>query len=528
MSATTYTHIPTAAPQTPPRCTSTDDKEPTPPSSDTFGSNKLDHLSTDSDESDHIAPPPPNPFLAYARRVRSFSSPLKKNRTRYLLTFVDADAAADWWALMQHEYPDSVRESSQLFSFKSDRVPAKAWENPRFAHLKDKWTFRQLEDKENYASPERSAEKHPRLSKRGSLLRMLSTPVLGTIGEMPHSRSRDVSPAHLTEDPFTEPTPPHSIEASIDFGELNRMLERMQMMMNQTQLRIDVLAERQQLYVESLERLQSGLEANSTHIQALASQHQLSAITTKNMRLAIEQNASHMRTILEKHVHDIDREQQMENKMQSYTQRVEEVMDLQRASHLELREVKSSTGNTADRMQTMLDKQKDGDKKLDAIMASLDQVSIDTKKPSSPRSSTATPSAGGMQRLQTSIEQQSAQLAGLITAQKTGNKHNLKMQASLESLGESNEQKMEKRIEQMQAAHKKEMKELRREMTKLMNEKIEKMQAVHEEHHEVLVKAIEARSRPVRKTVVQCDHDVAPPPRKMNREMLGYWYKRPG
>ncbi|KAF2156285.1 hypothetical protein K461DRAFT_275402 [Myriangium duriaei CBS 260.36] len=521
MSITTQAQDLTAShnlPQTPSR----HDKDPTPPSSDTVGSDtKRDQFSADDEEGDTLAPP--HPFLAYARRVRSFTSPLKINRARYLLTFVDVETSQEWWTLMQQEYPDSVRESSQLFSFKSDRVPARAWENPRFGHLKDKWTFRQLDDKENQR-PDKSAEKPPRMSRRGSLMRMLSTPSLGTIGEISQPPTHQYhSPAHLPEDPFTEPTPPRSIENSIDFGELNRMLERMQMMMNQTQLRIDVLAERQQMYVESLERLQTALEANSTHIQALATQHQVGAITTKNLRTAIEQNASHMRTILERQVHDVDREQQMENKMSACSQRVDEVMDMQRVGHIELRDVKGTVGQTAGKVQTILDQQKAGDEKLDAIMAALEKSPPSKKQP---ERSSPTPSAGGIQRLQATIEQQSVQLAGLITAQKAGNKHTQKLATALDAVPTSQDENMEQRLAALQAAHEKEMKQLKRDMTKVMNDKLEKLTAAQDAQfvamREVVAKAVKKKPP----TVVQCDHDVAPPPRKMNKELLGYWYKR--
>lgn len=526
MSAFTPARITTVVPRTPAR--DDHDKDPTPPSSATLGSDsnsKHDTFSTD-DEGDLIAPA--HPFLAYGRRVRTFSSPLKVNRAKYLLTFADAAAAKDWWAVMQQEFPDSVRESSQLFSFKGDRVPAKAWENPRFEHLKDRWSFRQLDDKENHVELDKLGEKIPpsRPTKRRSLMRMISTPTLGTIGEMPQSQTRQRcsparSPAHLPEDPFTGHTPPKPAQAAIDFAELNRMLERMQMMMNQTQLRIDVLSERQHMYLESLDRLQTALEANSTHIQALATQDQLGAIATKNMRAAIEQNASHMSTILQHHVDVVDREQQIDNKLQACSQRLDEVVDCQNVARLDMRELRTSDDQIMGKVHSVLSGQRAGEEKLDRIMVAMEHASINKQTKSHEEKS---PSHEGLQSIQDMVEHQSTQLAGLLTAQRAGNKQTQKLQFAITQVQESQDQMIEQRIQQLQSAHENEIKQLKLDLYSVMNEKMEQMQAQQKTHYEQTIKAI---SRAARKQVVQCDHDVAPPPRKMNKEVLGYWYKRP-
>ncbi|KAF4556668.1 Hypothetical protein D9617_1g085470 [Elsinoe fawcettii] len=520
MSVNGDTHTPTAMPRTPSRPNAPSDKEPTPPSSDTLTSKRDSFLTT----SDGDTLGPPHPFLAYARRVRSFSSPLKINRARYLLTFVDADAAQDWWKLMQEEFPDSVRESSQLFSFKSDRVPARAWDNQRFAHLKDKWTYRQLDDKEKHSQESELSEKpqngQRKTGKRGSLMRMLSTPQLGTIGEGPQARDMRRSPAHVPDDPFSEPTPPRS-QNSIDMAGLNSTLDRMQMMMNQTNLRIDVLAERQQMYAESMDRLQQALESTMMQIQSLTTQYTAGGISTKNMRSAIETNASHVRTVLERQADDTDRMENMSHRMEEGFRRLDGLAETQRVSLLEIQDTKLSTKHTADRVQTILDRQHAGDAKLDRIMSSLDTVS-DRQKTASPEKSPPTPSAGGMQRLQSAIEQQQTQLQGLISSQKASNKIVSKMQTSVEALPDSNAA-VTKRIEDMQAAHAKDMAKLKRDMFKLMDDRIEKLQASQTDNYDRILKALGDRTSPV---TVKCDHDVAPPPRKMNRELAGYWYKR--
>ncbi|TKX24414.1 hypothetical protein C1H76_3361 [Elsinoe australis] len=549
MSINGDTHPPTVMPHTPSRPTASADKEPTPPSSETITS-KRDSFLTTSD-GDTVAPI--HPFLAYARRVRSFSSPLKLNRARYLLTFVDAEVAQEWWKLMQEEFPDSVRESSQLFSFKSDRVPARAWDNPRFAHLKDKWTYRQLDDKENQNHTGDEPPTLKRVGKRGSLMRMLSTPSLGTIGEGPQAKGVMYnSPPRIEDDPFVVPTPPRTTENAIDVLELNRTLDRMQMMMNQTNMRIDALAERQQMYAESFDRLQQALESTMMQMQSWTTQYTAGGISTKNMRSAIETNASHVKTVLERQANDTDRMEKMhdrigkmddtvsklDDRMEDGFRRLDGLAETQRVSLLEIQDTKSATKQTAERVQTMLERQHAGDEKLDAIMSSLDQ----TKRPPSSKSSTPTPSAGSIQRLQTAIEQQSTQLTGLISSQKASNKIVSKMQASIDRIPATDEATNKRiqdvqearakeeatsnqRIQDMQAAHAKEMKDLRREMRKLMDTRLEKMQTAQNEHYDRMVKALASRPSQVNH-IVQCDHDVAPPPRKMNKELAGYWYKK--
>ncbi|PNS14402.1 hypothetical protein CAC42_3688 [Sphaceloma murrayae] len=520
MSINGDTHAPTAMPHTPSRPTAPD-KEPTPSSSDTLNSKRDSFLTTSEGET--LAPP--HPFLAYARRVRTFSSPLKINRARYLLTFVDAGTAQEWWKLMQEEFPDSVRESPQLFSFKSDRVPARAWDNARFAHLKDRWTYRQLDDKENQPSEvlevqDRTVVTQRRASKRGSLMRMLSTPSLGTIGEGPQVREIHNSPV-LQDDPFTVPTPPRSTENSIDVLELNRTLDRMQMMMNQTNLRIDALAERQQMYTESMDRLQQALESTMMQMQSLTTQYSAGGISTKNMRNAIETNASHVRTVLERQASDNDRMDRLGNRMDDGFRRLDGLAETQRVSLLEIQDTKSAARQTAERVQTILDRQRAGDVKLDAIMSSLEH----NKTPAVAKSPPPTPSAGSVQRLQTAIEQQSTQLTGLISSQKASNKIVSKMQAAMEQIPDT-DASVNKRMEEMQLAHAKEMKDLRREMRKLMDDRMGKLQTSQAENHDRLMKALASRPSQVTQ-MIQCDHDVAPPPRKMNRELAGYWYKKP-
>ena len=540
------------SPRTPSRPTAASDQEPTPPTSDPNDSKTA--FATD-DDGDTVAPP--HPFLAYARRVRSFASPLKLNKTRYLLTFVDEQVAQQWWGLMQQEYPDSVRESSQLFSFRSDRVPVKAWENPRFAHLKDKWTYRQLEGSIPVLSAQDThhgddAKQIP----RRALGRMLSTPTLHTSGEshgpppLIHARSDSI-----IEDPFTGADT--SNRNHIDLAELNRTLDRMHMMMNQTNLRIDALAEKQQLYTDSLDKLQAAMQENARQIRSLTTQQQAGAINNKNMRTTIERNSSHITTVLERQVNEVASSERMEGRIQHTAERLDEVAKNQRTNADDTRQTKSIVTRTAEQIQTVLDHQRETDEKLNSMHAVLEKVSITTLRSSS------TTSASTLQKLQTTIDQQSVHLASLTSGHKATHKATQKAQTSIEQIV-SEQANVSTRLDRIQAAtelnaslSKKGMDKLQsiaeqnanlaKQATDKQTARLEdqlatslgthaaKAHAASTQHQNHVTKLcnrtldkVETEASRRNERIVRCDHDVMPPPRKMNRKLVGYVYSRVG
>jgi len=545
--------LPPSLPRTPSRRTvasENEQTEPTPPTTDSIPSKKS--AFTTDEEGDRVAPP--HPFLAYARRVRSFSSPLKINKTRYLLTFVDETTAHEWWKLMQEEYPDSQRESPQLFSFKSDRIPARAWENPRFAHLKNKWSYRQLEPN---TPGEAMPNPDPKQSKRRSLGRMLSTPSLRTIGESNNfAPARHVRNDSIIEDPFTGS---HSeMRNSIDLAELNRTLDRMQMMMNQTNLRMEALAEKQQMYAESLERLQSAAEANAQQISALTTQHQAGAISTKNMRSSIELNASHVKTVLERQMHEVDATERMEKQVKASMDRLDDMTKAQQSSNEEARATKYSVEKLAEQVQSILQHQRITDEKLEALASAMEHLSATTKLATSRSQSAGNPSAGSVGKVQTVLESHTANLTSLMNGQKSTHKTVQKTQTSIDALSadhaafierldklqtstDQNAAQWKQQNERLQTSidqnallskqrTEKQTAKIEQKVNLAMDTKVSKLEVNNEKRMNDLTKLCQNILEKVEETGKKtgCDHDVIPPPRKMNRRLIGYVYSRLG
>ncbi|KAL1302452.1 hypothetical protein AAFC00_002844 [Neodothiora populina] len=288
----------------------------------------------------------PHQFMAYARRVRSFTSPFHlKTKSRYLLTFTDGETAKEWWRLTQIEYPDSVRESSQLFSFRSEGVPAKAWQNARYAHLDGKWSFKQLEDSAAPPSPTAaglpaSGAEIRRSGKRGgmSVIRTPSMPTLretgggesgaggggggsndnnGNNNSMVSGRSESSSPelvrdADMLEDPFT-PQPASSntgggggggggagllaglndsaSKTRTDLAQLTMTTDRIARSTKHANLNIDALLDSQHTNTKTTQRLQSAIEDLTEQMNELivarqrqGTKEQAAGITVSDLR----------------------------------------------------------------------------------------------------------------------------------------------------------------------------------------------------------------------------------------------------
>ena len=264
---------------------------------------------------------------------------------------------------------------------------------------------------------------------------MLSMPTMQTTGELNSVRMSG---------PRTHRAPPSPTEGSVDFRGLNTMLEHMQMTIDQTLLRLNLLAEQQQHNDESMGRLQCALESSSNHLQALAMQHQVDELAMKNMQAVIEQNGSHVEVILD---HSIS-------------------------------EVRSSMRH---RLQTMEEKQTASEEKLDLIMAAVKML---------PRKGSLA-TAKSIERVQMAVD---AQTASLI--------HPAEQQmVRLRAIHEDNRMT---------------------DMTERLKEKLDRLLAKQTSQHSDLMEKMERLLKTVR-----CEHDVAPPPRKVKRELAGYWYKRP-
>ena len=156
----------------------------------------------------------------------------------------------------------------------------------------------------------------------------------------------------------------------------------------------------------------------------------------------------------------------------------------QNASHVEvildhsISEVRSSMRH---RLQTMEEKQTASEEKLDLIMAAVKML---------PRKGSLV-TAKSVQRLQTAVEAQTARF-----------KH-----------------KAEQQMSELRALHNDDR---MTDMIKRLREKLDKLLAKQASQHSDLIENMERLL-----TTARCEHDVAPPPRKLKRELAGYWYKRP-
>ena len=442
---------------------------------------------------------------------------------------------------MQEEYPDSVRESLQLFAFKSDRLPARAWDNPRFIPLKDKWTYRQVDSAPaaldmTTVLPEPRFKRH---SKSLSLGRMMSTPSLRSIGERPQMAPHKRTDSAI-EDPFIDDTVLPTMPSTIDLLELNRTLDRMQMMMNQTNLRIDSLAEKQQLLVQNLENIRAAIDNNAKQIRSLSKAND-SAVT-------------HTKTA-----------QEVDQQLHKSSVRMDEVVTSQKVSQDDMRQTRIVTEQTAELCETLLNRQNSHDRKVDDLSSQLEQS---IKESCEFRSLDSAPPPFDLQKLQGAVEQQSSQLTALVTGIKVTNKNMVDQQANLKQIT-ADHGNVTRRLDKMQALKDQEMDLLKVKIAKdgarfdqlqsaiqtgmnqtmamskqqasrhntrlehqtaMLESRIDRVQASNAEQQEQtaemfaqLMVMLEKREKD---NVVKCNHEVMPPPRKVNKNIIGYVYSK--
>jgi hypothetical protein len=235
-------------------------------------------VASDSSEepSDSLVSSPTLPFLAYGRRRSSFISPFQINKARYLLSFADAETAHEWWTLMQSEYPDTLRESPNLFSFKSDRTPIKAWANPKFAHLSDKWSYRQTDGKDDKVSQQQQVSSHRRVSST-------RTPLMPTLSEG-HVFGA-LERLERLEDPFTP-----AGASNVEFAQLNLASDHIQKSVSQSTIQLDALLEGQQASAKGFQKLSGTIERMTQQMEALARRQQDHEIVLRELTAAATAN----------------------------------------------------------------------------------------------------------------------------------------------------------------------------------------------------------------------------------------------
>ncbi|KAG9564989.1 hypothetical protein KCV04_g17251, partial [Aureobasidium melanogenum] len=232
-------------------------------------------IASDSSEEplDSLVGSPTLPYLAYGRRRSSFISPFQINKARYLLSFADAETAQEWWTLMQSEYPDTLRESPNLFSFKNDRTPIKAWENPKFAHLRDKWSYRQTDGKDDKTSHQQLVSSHRRVSST-------RTPLMPTLSE-----GHVFGGFERLEDPFTP-----AGASNMEFAQLNLASDHIQKSVSQSTLQLDALLEGQQASARGFQKLSATIERMTLQMEALARRQQDHEIVLRELTAAATAN----------------------------------------------------------------------------------------------------------------------------------------------------------------------------------------------------------------------------------------------
>ncbi|KAG9646186.1 hypothetical protein KCU95_g4378, partial [Aureobasidium melanogenum] len=232
-------------------------------------------IASDSSEEplDSLVGSPTLPYLAYGRRRSSFISPFQINKARYLLSFADAETAQEWWTLMQSEYPDTLRESPNLFSFKNDRTPIKAWENPKFAHLRDRWSYRQTDGKDDKTSHQQLVSSHRRVSSA-------RTPLMPTLSE-----GHVFGGFERLEDPFTP-----AGASNMEFAQLNLASDHIQKSVSQSTLQLDALLEGQQASARGFQKLSATIERMTLQMEALARRQQDHEIVLRELTAAATAN----------------------------------------------------------------------------------------------------------------------------------------------------------------------------------------------------------------------------------------------
>lgn len=333
---------------------------------------------------------------------------------------------------MQSEYPDSVRESSQLFSFKSDRLPSRAWENPRFKHLREKWTYRQLDESENKAMQK---EKDGTKTRKGSLSRTPSMPAVREGSSSPEL-VRDGSEG--LDDPFT---PQNDTERDrTGLAQLSITSDRIHRSVSQTKSNMDALLEGQQANARGMQKVQTTMDEMMHQIDALDKRQQDHEEATTTMQSAIEQSAS-----------DSD------------------------ADHLETLHAEVLENST--HLKTLLDSHKTAKKSI--------------------------------QKMQSTLDQQAASQKALAEKMEAIYAANVAIQASIKRMNDHQDARFEKLLLAFD-----------RHTTRTHEVMASQQDALKATRNDIMGAIQDGASA--------CNHDVVPPPRKVNRKLVGYVYSREG
>lgn len=470
-----------------------------------------------------------------------------------------------------------MRESSRLFSFKSDSIPKKAWENPKFAHLKDQWSFRQLEDSERSGSGSVSgsggSEKQPSkgggggsFGKRAAAL--ARTPSLPSLREQDGASSpemvRDAS--ERLEDPFTPAN--GSARERAGFAQLSITSERIYKSVNQTKENVDTLLEGHVATAKGVLGLQEGVDKITQQVDELALRQQTHDEVFFKMQSVIEESASQVRDLHERPLPAIPSPesfqiQGLQAEIEQNSAQLKTLLDkpqpvIQRSTSL--KDLQVVVSQNSEQLRTLIDRpQHDvlGEESMRQLQTEISRNSAQLDKLiDGPQPDATSPEA--FEKLQAEVSQNSAHLKALLDGQRTAKKSMQKMQTILDH--QAANQKM--LVEQVQAVHASNLQNqaLIKSLAQSQDARFEKLMSALERQaaqtreaataqQEVAKSALErqaAQSRDLatkQQTAVKsardeiiaamnaaavCDHDIIPPPRKVNRKLVGYVYSRNG
>ncbi|THW25543.1 hypothetical protein D6D23_04262 [Aureobasidium pullulans] len=556
------------------------------PSSDVDGTGRKTRGSIASDSSDEpldsLVGSPTLPFLAYGRRRSSFISPFQINKARYLLSFADAETAQEWWTLMQSEYPDTLRESPTLFSFKSDRTPAKAWENPKLAHLKEKWSYRQTDGKDDKAAHQQQVSSQRRIASA-------RTPLMPTLSE-----GHVFGGFERLEDPFTP-----GGTSNMEFAQLNMASDHIQKSVSQSTLQLDALLEGQQASAKGFQKLSTAMERMSQQMESLARRQQdheivlreLTAAATANnaasdvqyrhqqaaalqsLQSVIEETCSRVQELYLKPPptpgpnHEILHELQEEMSQTSTLLRdlynrplpdtdpaqAETLQKLQKQLLQNTKAIRALTDRPepASNTETLQKLHKEASQTTAILRGITDRLAATSTPPPAP----AAPSTALLEALQKGTTNNTTLLQSLSSDQKATKKQILKLQTSLDTTTSSQKalstqlqnlhilsektntsiaqlsSTQETRFSQLEAKTEKQMTAMKKSFTAELQKQQDVFKAQMERQQDMFKGQLDeilgaVRGRNVVRSA-ECGHgEVLPPPKKIGRRIVGYVYEK--
>lgn len=393
-------------------------------------------------------------FFAQGRRIGISTTKTKVVRCRYLLTFTDQEVCNQWWTIVQQIWPRSKREDARSFAFRADNVPDKALNHSKFVALHGQWSFSMLGP--DNGKSELDTQLQPSKNHAVRLIARQSRCV--SCSARPSVRESSLLASVHTADPFLD-NPPADASA-INLAQLNQTMSGLQMLMNNSMIRIDALAEKQQMFTESFHRLHSVMESNAMQTRLLTIRQEADALNAAATRDSICRGAASIENFIERH--------------------------------------------SQDHQETQI-RSKSAAKKLDNIPV----VAASTRILGLVNTSHSLPSMAMLQDMQKAVDAQSTQTAALITDNAARDEEYaaqaLKLQAALDQ-NVALIERLRRRDDAREKRHTVQFDALTKTCSKLT--------------------ALCERQQQRLDEMEPCRHEVLPPPRKMNKKLVGFVYSR--